>query len=76
MSISLTKRMCSSLSDALETEPVLMTEEPYAAALPDLSLAAFILLVVAALFVAAWGSGLARLLRPDPPGVRPALLPS
>ena len=39
-----------------------MTEEPHAVALPDATLAAFFVLFVAALFVAAWG--LARLLRP------------
>ena len=63
------KRTCSSLRNALETEPVLMTEEP------DATLAAFLVLFVAALFVAGYGSGLARLLRLDPPGVPLARLP-
>ena len=76
MAIALKKRMCSSLRDALETEAVLMTEEHHATALPDATLAAFLVLFVAALFVAAFGSGLARLLRPDPPGACPARLPS
>ena len=67
MTIAFKKRMCSSLRDALETEAVLMTEEHCATALPDATLAAFFVLFVAALFVAAFGSGLARLLRPDPP---------
>ena len=71
MAIAL-KRMCLSLSDALETQPVLVTEELYAAML-DAMLAAFaFVLFVAAIFVAAIGKSLARVLWPDPPGVRPA----
>ena len=71
MAIAFKRRMCSSLRDALETEPVLMTE-----ALPDAMLAAFLVLFVAALFVAAYGISLACLLRPDPLDVRAARLPS
>ena len=72
MAIALKKQMCSSLSDALETEPVLMSEEPFAA-VPVATLPAFFVLFLAALFVAAWWSGPARLLRLDPPGVLPLL---
>ena len=44
--------------------------------MPDAMPAAFVfVLCVAAIFVAAIGSGLARVLWPDPPGVRPARLP-
>ena len=50
MAIALKKRMCLSLSDFLETEPVMGTEEPLAA-LHDAMLAAFVF-VVAAFFVA------------------------
>ena len=77
MAISFGERLRWSLSDARETEPVLMSEKLDAAAPPDEMLAAFVfVLFVAALFVAAFGSGLARLPWPDPPGVRPARLPS
>ena len=57
MAIALKKRMCLSLSDALETQPVLVTDESFAALL-DATPAAF----VSVLFVAAHGCGLARLL--------------
>ena len=62
-----------SLSDARETEPVLMSKKLDAAAPPHAMLAAFVfVLAVAALLVAAFGCGLARLPWLDPPGVCPA----
>ena len=74
MAIAL-KRMCLSLSDALETQAVLEPEEPYAALPHAMPAACVFVLFVAAIFVAAIGCGLACVLWPDPPGVRPARLP-
>ena len=74
MAIAVEKRSCVSLSDALETKPVLVIEE-FHAALIDATLAAFVfVLFVPAFFVAAIGRGVAR--GPDLLAVRLAFLPS